>query len=170
MKICNSCGKSHKDRRKFLCTQCYLIEREKKATGKTCSNCHITTKKFVHSKNLCVNCNSKLYYKENRSKVLEKTNKYWKVKRRIAKGLPLDYPNLIAKRGEGHLCSTGYKYITKKGHPNSWSCGGIRKNGKKHVYEGRILEHTYLMSVHLGRPLMKGELFIIRMELEMTIE
>lgn len=157
MKTCTSCHKENKSRRKFFCDPCYLAERERKSLGKICSQCGIKTKKFVHSKNICVNCNSNNYYKENRESVIEKTVKYGKEKRRKAKGLPLDHPNLIAKKGDGHITSTGYKYITKKGHPNSRTCGGIRKNGKKHIYEGRIYEHTYVMSIHLGRPLTKNE-------------
>ena len=38
----------------------------------------------------------------------------------------------------------GYRIITKRGHPNSYK-------------DGRILEHTYVMSEHLGRPLQKNE-------------
>ena len=157
MRICNACGKSYKDRLKFLCKPCYYIERERKTTLKNCSQCGILTKKFVYSKNICATCNSNNYYKDNREKVLERCNKYKREETRKKRGLPLDHPNLIAKSGEGHLALTGYKYITKKGHPNSWSCTSIRKNGKKHVYEGRIFEHTFVMSEFLGRPLMKNE-------------
>lgn len=42
------------------------------------------------------------------------------------------------------LRKDGYVWITKRGHPNA-------------AKDGRILEHTYVMSEFLGRPLVKGE-------------
>jgi len=45
---------------------------------------------------------------------------------------------------EGHLTNQGYKVISRPNHPNC-------HRGNK------ILEHTYIMSEHLGRPLRKGE-------------
>lgn len=61
----------------------------------------------------------------------------------------MDHPNLIGNPGTGTVCKrTGYRYITKRGHPNSWDT-------KSH--KGRILEHTWVMSEHLGRPLKKEE-------------
>lgn len=44
---------------------------------------------------------------------------------------------------EGHLKADGYRVITRPDHPNS------RK--------GKILEHVFVMSEHLKRPLKKGE-------------
>ena len=55
---------------------------------------------------------------------------------------------LRSKCGEtqkkGHRTSSGYRIIYQPNHPNS------RKGGK-------ILEHTFIMSEHLGRPLKKEE-------------
>lgn len=50
-----------------------------------------------------------------------------------------------AKAGSGYKLPTGYRAITKMGHPNA------------HKRNGRIYEHTYVMSQILGRPLEKGE-------------
>lgn len=46
--------------------------------------------------------------------------------------------------GEGHLDNNGYKVVSAKGHPNAWKTG-------------HLLEHTLVMSTHLGRPLVEGE-------------
>lgn len=64
---------------------------------------------------------------------------------RKKKGLDLN-PNILLQREKGSGCITkaGYKYINRKGHPNA---------GKN----GNILEHKYLMSQHLGRPILKEE-------------
>ena len=51
---------------------------------------------------------------------------------------------MIAKKGDGHLSKSGYKCIYKKNHPNSQK-------------SGLIFEHIFIMSEHLGRPLVKGE-------------
>jgi hypothetical protein len=48
------------------------------------------------------------------------------------------------KNGEGTITRVGYRHITKVGHPNS----GIN---------GKIQEHTFVMSEHLGRPISKHE-------------
>lgn len=57
--------------------------------------------------------------------------------------LPLDSPRMQGKRGLGHINSDGYRQIKRK-HANT------QKNGY-------ILEHVFVMSNHLGRPLMYGE-------------
>jgi len=67
-------------------------------------------------------------------------------KQRIRQGIDPDLPRLIAPAGSGHIHKkNGYKCISKKGHPNA-------KNKK-----GRIHEHVFVMSEHLGRSLFKGE-------------
>jgi hypothetical protein len=53
----------------------------------------------------------------------------------------------LKKKGEsneGYLTNGGYRVINRPNHPNSKS-------------RGKILEHTFVMSEHLGRPLRKGE-------------
>jgi hypothetical protein len=49
--------------------------------------------------------------------------------------------------GSGYITKTGYRIISKIGHPNSVK--GIRS--------GQIQEHVFVMSEHLGRPIRKGE-------------
>ena len=51
----------------------------------------------------------------------------------------------LRKNGEGNIDAQGYKTITKHNHPNQMD------------NRGRIREHIFVMSEHLGRPLMKGE-------------
>lgn len=151
-KECIKCGKDHRSNHADTCDGC----TERGGEG-YCFSCNSHRPYILKKKKICQNCNTKQYYKDNRQKVLERTSKYGREKTRKKRGLPLDHPPLIAKPGEGHLSKTGYRYITRKGHPNSWDSKGIRKDGKPHKYEGRILEHTFIMSEHLGRPLKKGE-------------
>lgn len=47
-------------------------------------------------------------------------------------------------RGEGCLRPDGYRIISRRDHANATACG-------------RILEHVFVMSEHLGRPLKKNE-------------
>ena len=49
--------------------------------------------------------------------------------------------------GSGHITKTGYRIISKMNHPNS-------VKGKR---SGQIMEHVFIMSEYLGRPLLKGE-------------
>lgn len=50
----------------------------------------------------------------------------------------------IRRAGEGHIDKNGYKIVSAKGHPNAWKTG-------------HIMEHTLVMSQHLGRPLLANE-------------
>jgi hypothetical protein len=60
-------------------------------------------------------------------------------------GIDLNSPVKFKKpNGTGHKDVKGYVFITKMRHPNAQK-------------SGRIYEHTFIMSEHLGRPLMKGE-------------
>lgn len=78
---------------------------------------------------------------KNKQKYLDKRREYYRKKR----GIPLDDPFRKRKDGEGNIDSQGYKTITVRGHPNQMD--------KK----GRIREHIFIMSNHLGRPLRKEE-------------
>jgi len=49
------------------------------------------------------------------------------------------------EKGSGTITKTGYRCINKIGHPNASKTG-------------RILEHQYIMSQHLGRPIFKHEM------------
>lgn len=79
----------------------------------------------------------------------EKNKEKYLIKRReryrLKHGIPLDDPFRKRKDGEGNIDAQGYKTITKRGHPNQMD------------EKGRIREHVYIMSQHLGRPLKKGE-------------
>jgi len=61
------------------------------------------------------------------------------------KGDPGIADPLRARPGEGHVDKNGYRVICKMNHPNSTS------------KQGYILEHRWVMSEHLGRPLLPGE-------------
>lgn len=78
---------------------------------------------------------------KNKQSYLDKRREYYRKKH----GIPLDDPFRKRKAGEGNIDSQGYKTITKRGHPNQMDS------------KGRIREHIYVMSNHLGRPLTKKE-------------
>lgn len=65
---------------------------------------------------------------------------------RINQGISVNGPKKHI-HGSGHITKTGYRIISKIGHPNSVK--GIRS--------GQIQEHVFVMSEHLGRPLKNGE-------------
>lgn len=56
----------------------------------------------------------------------------------------LDYKEYQRTREKKHYDGDGYVILHKKGHPNA-------------KLFGRIREHTFVMSEHLGRPIKKGE-------------
>lgn len=143
-----------------------------KSKIKTCKHCD---KKFTNSdlKDQCWPCYDrlKLYGKINPDHMNRKcdgckkeyTSNWWKQrfcgkecykifnvirkreKYRIENNIDLSLPVKSKKpNGQGHLCGQGYKFINKVNHPNAQK-------------RGRIYEHTYVMSQHLGRPLMQDE-------------
>jgi hypothetical protein len=85
--------------------------------------------------------------------MLEGRDPIYKEKKRIAKfksrrkcrGQDPEAPLMKRKNGDGHLDKNGYFQMTKLGHPNCTS------------KTGRIAEHTYVMSQHLGRSIRKDE-------------
>lgn len=62
------------------------------------------------------------------------------------KGLPINGPRKHIW-GSGHLTKTGYRIISRMHHPNS-------VKGKR---SGQIMEHVFVMSEHLERPLTNKE-------------
>jgi hypothetical protein len=60
-------------------------------------------------------------------------------------GITLDQLKPRAPEGSGHINTRGYRVLCKKDHPNVQSA------------KGWIHEHIVVMSEHLGRPLVKGE-------------
>ncbi len=75
---------------------------------------------------------------------IERKNKQNRDYYRIKNGIDINAPRLIGKRGSGFITPSGYRGMKKKDHPNAQKSGDI-------------LEHVYVMSQHLGRPLQKGE-------------
>ena len=82
--------------------------------------------------------------RKSRLKKLEYYQEKTRQRYRIVHGQPLDKPPKKAN-GQGNIDKQGYKTITRKGHPNQMDD------------RGRIREHVFIMSEHLGRPLRKGE-------------
>lgn len=97
-------------------------------------------------KGLCARCYSRHRYhvKKYDTKFMEKRRVNQRNKYRNRVGIPLDSPLLNAPSGAGTLNSYGYRVLTIKNHPNS-------------MKNGRMLEHIYVMSQHLGRALKKHE-------------
>lgn len=132
-----------KNQKKIYCsTNCYYktMPKQKLEKCKKCSGC-MKKSKFI---TICNRCYIKDYNKRNP----EKHEKYKLQNRnyqRLKKGIPLDLPNLVAPAGSGWINNWGYKVICKKGHPNASK------------YRGTILEHVWIMSEHIKRPLRKGE-------------
>ena len=143
MKICKNCYKEF-NYPGFYCHWCSQCRREEKRKGIPCKSCNkikrITNKTF----HLCCTC----YIKKR-----EENDPIYKEKKRIAKfrsrrknrGQDPDAPLMKRKNGEGSLDKNGYFHLTIRGHPNCTS------------KTGRIFEHTFVMSNHIGRPLRKGE-------------
>ena len=150
--ICEYCKKTFKKPKchakrvdhHFCSRKCYdQREIEKFTHCITCSK-EIDYSKRNYSRKFCGGCYKK-DYKKRKPEQAEKARKYGRDKVRIRRGLPLDHPYLITRPGEGSMTKHGYRDIWKPGHPNC-------KNKL-----GRIYEHVWIMSEHLGRPLMKGE-------------
>ena len=129
MKICIICGKENHSRRSGRCHGCYEI--------------HLKEYQKTYRENNRKVCQERSRRSElkNRQKYIETRRIYYRKKR----GIPLDDPFRKRKDGEGNIDAQGYKTITKRGHPNQMDV------------KGRIREHVYIMSEHLGRPLRKGE-------------
>lgn len=146
---CFTCGESFKKRKRqkegfsFCSRHCYSKQKIKVLYCKTC-NAPIDRRKKYCSRSFCNPCYRKDYNKRHPEKV-EKNRKYITDKVRIKRGLPLDHPRLIAKPGEGHKWKNGYRCIYKPGY-----------HGRKNK-SGRLLEHIWVMTQHLGRNLFKGE-------------
>lgn len=116
-----------------LCRR-YVIGRRRFGLGPKCEKlkCHVCDKEFVqkrlsNTKFCSFNC-----------KRLAGS--------RINQGIPVKGPKKHIW-GSGYITKTGYRIISKMGHPNS-------VKGKR---SGQIMEHVFVMSEHLGRPLNKKE-------------
>jgi endogenous inhibitor of DNA gyrase (YacG/DUF329 family) len=122
----------------------------------SCYSCYGLFRKYGtitpdHFNRKCEMCGSEFFSKKHKakfcSKICAKKNIAiikWKAYR-IENNIDLSIPKKFKKpNGSGHKEPHGYIYITKMRHPNS-------------TKSGRIYEHTFVMSNHLGRPLTKGE-------------
>ena len=69
--------------------------------------------------------------------------------RRKRHGAPLAGGIVRRTKGSGNISKDGYRYLFIPGHPNA------SKNGSR--VPSKVLEHRYVMSQLLGRPLLKGE-------------
>lgn len=119
------------------CLECNKIFNNKKI-GKFCNNkCYM--KSYNRKKYQDLKSNPECYDKE----LLRKRNS-----KRKSNNIDINLPRLLAKRGEGNTNSKGYRRIYRVGHLNSQQKGSSK---------GMIFEHIYVMSEHLGRPLMKNE-------------
>lgn len=129
-KTCSGCSKTH----------CYSTI--------LCQNCHITKRKYgtLTPKEWEISC------KLCEAIFINKWKKAYycpvcRVKHRLITGKKYKKNPQAKKRkrnGEGTITRAGYRHITKVGHPNS-------------SINGKIQEHTFIMSEHLGRPLEKHE-------------
>ena len=106
-------------------------------------------KKENFCKNRCPSCYHRIWWREWKEK-LKKEDKYEEQKlhtKKLAqkrKGKDVEVVPKKAKNGSGTITQRGYKRLSKIGHPNA--------------QKGRwVLEHVYVMSEYLGRPIRKGE-------------
>lgn len=90
--------------------------------------CRICKGKY-HSSGLC----SKCWFEDDKER--KKNNLPLRGEERKKNGIG---------NAKGCLRKDGYRALFRKGHPNAYK-------------DGRILEHTFVMSEHLKRPLMKNE-------------
>ena len=97
---------------------------------------------------ICSNQVNKIYREKNHEVLHEKRRKRLQGLTGILKHKKIDNCEKIVRKksckGSGTKMNTGYRLISEKNHPNSY------KNG-------RLLEHIFVMSNHLGRPLYKSE-------------
>jgi hypothetical protein len=118
-----------------------ILESKRRYYYKNIEKIRIYQKKYREA-------NKAICYQRQRRSEAKKKQQYIDKRRenyRKKRGIPLDDPFRKRKDGEGNIDAQGYKTITKKGHPNQTDS------------KGRIREHVYVMSEHLGRPLYKDE-------------
>jgi len=152
MKLCNTCTKEIKSRRLSLCDSCYhkdwwaknKPEPKIKERSPFCLDCGIDRERHGRSVKYCNSCALKRSLERN-PEILQVRRIQARNYQRKKKGIDITLPRLTGEFGKGHLNKYGYRILSIPNHPNATT--------KK----GAIAEHTYLMSLHLGRPLKKGE-------------
>lgn len=130
------------------CRECGIEKIEEqfnkwfKRSGRTglrtiCKDCdHLINKKYreIHKERLKLKRREREHLKPKKLKIV----KVLKVlKENVTKKIRI-------RSGKGSLRRDGYRVISKRLHPNS-------------MKDGRVLEHVFVMSEHLGRPLKKHE-------------
>jgi hypothetical protein len=152
MKICNTCQKENDSRRLNLCHSCYHKEwwiknrplPKIKQRSLFCLDCSKERERHGRSVKYCNSCALKRSYAK-RPEALERRKIQSRNYNRLKRGTPIDLPLMRALNGTGHLDKKGYVIICRMGHLNA-------KNDR-----GRMFEHTFVMSQHLGRALRHGE-------------
>lgn len=140
-KFCQNCNIEIFHPKTNFCRKCVKQRASSRYLLKNKEKIKIYQQAYRQShKELCKK-RSQTSIQKNPEQYRKKRKEYYRLKR----GIPLDDPFCKRKNGEGNIDSQGYKTITKKGHPNQMD------------NKGRIREHIYVMSEHLGRPLTKNE-------------
>jgi hypothetical protein len=143
MRECRGCSKEY-DYAGFYCHWCSEKRREEKRKGIPCKSCNIVKGISNKTFHLCALCYRNK--RENDDPIYKEKVRIAKFKsRRKSRGQDPNAPIMKRRNGEGSLDKNGYFQITRLGHPNCTS------------KTGRIAEHTFIMSEHLGRPLTKFE-------------
>lgn len=140
-KLCDVCNLSHERKVAKTCEKCVKKRISDKYCEKNRDKLRESSKEFREN-------NRKLAQERSKASRLKKLEHYKQKTReryRIVHGQPIDKPSTKKKAGEGNIDAQGYKTITKRGHPNQMDA------------KGRIREHVFIMSEHLGRPMKKGE-------------
>lgn len=143
LRKCHTC---HREYKAFgiNCYSCAKKIRDEKQKGTPCSCCHRDTIKIVNKRlKLCNKC-MRLKREKDIPGYREERILYNRKAHRKYRGQNPEGPLRKKNAGEGYVNVQGYKKITRVGHPNAHA-------------KGAILEHTWIMSEYLGRPLRKGE-------------
>lgn len=144
---CNFCGKKHFKFRNDSIRNKNNFCSKKCMQSKVILQCKICNKDFrkagFHKNHaMCHSCYIKDFYVKNPDK-LDNTRKRNRVRQRVINGIPVDLP-IRSRKINGYVDANGYKIVYKDIIENTWKCG-------------RIHEHIWVMSQHLGRHLIKGE-------------
>jgi len=143
MKECHNCGKE------FLPVR---FHPNQKCCSHKCARAIISCRQrgiaLIKEKLICAVCDQEFIQKRlNNTEYCSQSCKKLGTFRKF-KGLPVKGPRKHI-RGTGHITKTGYRVISKN-HPNARMRSP--SSGK-----GQIMEHTWVMSNHIGRPLFKHE-------------
>lgn len=141
MKTCIACFFEHQRPRAPRCWKCEKGFQQEKFMQKHKEKFDAYQKKYREENKHLLSDRSKRSREKNPAHYKNLQLK----QHRLRNGLPEDYmPKPRRKAGEGNINKQGYKRISKPSHPNAQS-------------SGVILEHIWVMSEHIGRPLYRGE-------------